>query len=517
MIGDFLIITLPEVLAAFHFIRPVVLILLPVIAFLWWRIRFAAQGREAPAQGIAPHLQEALTVGESGARKVMPIDGVAMALVLTALAAAGPTWSRMPDPFVSPTAPVVMVLKNTVSMEDSDVAPSRLERAKFKIRDLLEMRAGARTALVTYAGTAHRVVPFTEDAQIMVPYLEGLTPEVMPQEGANARAALALAVELLAEEDAPGGILFLLDDLDTADAAEVTQAGANAVVFHAILPDGPRSRGLDAVQGAPVIPLTADDGDLRQIDRTLNAAYRAALLETSTQPWQDRGWILAVPAALLCLIWFRRGWTMKWAALFVLGMTFAAPQRANAEGVLDWFFTPDQQGQLAYNRRDFARAGELYTDPLRQGHALYKAGQYDKAVEVLGRVETAQAAFVQGIAHLRNRQYRDGVRAFEVALQRDPDYPGAAENLETAQEILSFMEELREQSDTGEEAGIGADDTVYDNEAARGTETEVSPQQEGDGLGLLTTDQWMTTVDTRTGDFLRQRFLLEASRQEPVE
>ncbi|MFK7945265.1 MAG: VWA domain-containing protein, partial [Paracoccaceae bacterium] len=284
MIGDFLTITLPEILKAFHFIRPVVLILLPIIALIWWRIRFAAQRHDAPGQGIALHLQKALTVGETGSRRLLPIDGVALALVLTGLAAAGPTWSRMPDPFVSPSAPVLIVLKNTASMEETEVAPSRLARAKFKIRDLLDMRAGARTALVTYAGTAHRVVPFTEDVQIMVPYLEGLTPEVMPQEGANARAALSLAVEMMAEEDAPGGILFLLDDLDQADVAEVTQSGSNAVVFHSILPDGVRSRGLDSVQGAPVIQVTADDADLKQIDRVLNAAYRAALLETSTQP-----------------------------------------------------------------------------------------------------------------------------------------------------------------------------------------------------------------------------------------
>ncbi|MFK7762493.1 MAG: VWA domain-containing protein [Roseobacter sp.] len=511
MNGDFLAVVLPEALKAFHFIRPIVLILLPIIAAFWWYIRSGAQHREGPAQGLAPHLQQALTVGESGARKLLPIDGVALGLALTVFAASGPTWSRMPDPFVSPTAPVVIVLKTTPSMNETDVAPSRLERAKFKIRDLLEMRSGARTALVAYAGSAHRVVPFTEDARIMVPYLEGLTPDIMPQEGGDARAALALALEMLAGEDAPGGVLFLVDDLDPADSGEMSQTGQNAVVFHAILPEESRSRGLDALKGPLLIPLTPDSNDLRQIDRSLNAAYRAALLETSSQPWQDRGWMFAVPAALLCLIWFRRGWTMKWALVLLLSATgLTAPRQANAEGIADWFFTRDQQGQRAFNQRAFAKAGTLFQDPMWQGYALFRVGQYDKAVEVLDRLETPEAAFVQGIAHLRNRQYREGVRAFETVLTRDPQLPGATENLATAQEILAFMEELRAQSDTGEESGIGADDTVFDNEAARGADTEVQAPQ-GDGLGLLTTEQWMNTVDTRTGDFLKQRFRLEVS------
>ncbi len=107
----------------------------------------------------------------------MPIDGVALGLVCLAIGAAGPTWSRMPDPFVAQSAPVVVVLKVTPSMERNDVAPSRLERGKQKIRDLLQLRAGARTALVAYAGSAHGVVPMTDDPDVMTPYLDGLTPE----------------------------------------------------------------------------------------------------------------------------------------------------------------------------------------------------------------------------------------------------------------------------------------------------------------------------------------------------
>ena len=511
MTGD-VFIRVAEAAQAFHFIRPWVLLAVLAIAALWWVVRGAAMRKSKVADGISPHLQKALTVGEAGARRMLPIDGVALALVLTCIAAAGPTWSRMPDPFTAPTAPVVIVLKVTPSMDGTDLAPTRLERAKLKIRDLLALRAGARTALIAYAGTAHRVVPFTEDAQIMVPYLEGLSAEVMPQEGANAQAAHALALDMLDAEDAPGGILFLLDDLDVQDASVVVQGAGNAVVFHQMLPDGQRSRGLDAVEGAPVIAVTPDNADVRQIDRTLNAAYRAALLETSEQPWQDQGWMLAIPAAVLCLLWFRQGWTMRWAVvLLVVAQGFAAPNRAAAGGVADWFLTPDQQGQRAYNANDFARAAELFQDPMWQGFALFRSGQYDKAVEVLATVETAQAAFTQGLAHIRNRQYRDGVRAFETALTRDPDYPGAAENLATAQEIVAFMEDLQEQSDTGEQGGIGADETVFDNESQRGADTEIRAPQE-EGLGLMTTEQWMNTVDTQTGDFLRQRFLLEAGR-----
>ena len=131
------------------------------------------QLRLPQSDGLAPHLREALTLGAQTGRRWQPIDGVAAGLLFAVIGASGPTWSRVPDPFVAQTAPLVIVLKVTPSMDAPDVAPTRLERGKQKIRDLLDLRAGARTALVAYAGTAHRVVPLTEDADIMRPYLEG--------------------------------------------------------------------------------------------------------------------------------------------------------------------------------------------------------------------------------------------------------------------------------------------------------------------------------------------------------
>jgi len=502
---------LPVAIDVFHFLRPAWLLALAPLALLWWSVRTGRTGRAAPPAGIAPYLREALTMGgETGAR-ILPIDAAALALTLLAIAAAGPTWSRQQDPFAAQSAPLVIALNVTPSMEDGDIAPTRLERSKQKIRDLLDLRAGARTALVAYAGSAHVAVPMTEDPGVMLPYLEGLSPDVMPSEGNRAALALDLAADLLAREQGPGAVLFVTDGIDPADAAALTQATAEVVVL-AMLPEGQADRGIDGLGDVPVIALTADRSDVARIDRMLDAAQARAALAESDQPWLDRGPWLAWPAALLILLWFRRGWTTRWAALMALALMLPAPG-ARAEGLADWFLTPDQQGRLAYERNEFGRAADDFSDPLWRGYALYRDGQYAEAVEVLDRVETAQAAFIQGMAHIKSRGYRDGVRAFETALARDPDYPAAAENLSVAAEIVEYIERTREQSDTGEEGGIGADEIVFDNESGRGAETQIEAPREGDA-GMLTAEQWMTTVDTRTGDFLKSRFALEAARGE---
>ena len=49
-----------------------------------------------------------------------------------------------------------------------------LPRANALVRDLLDRRAGARTALIAYAGSAHLVLPLTDDRAILASYLEAI-------------------------------------------------------------------------------------------------------------------------------------------------------------------------------------------------------------------------------------------------------------------------------------------------------------------------------------------------------
>ncbi|MEV8465634.1 VWA domain-containing protein [Fluviibacterium sp. DFM31] len=501
-----------DALAALHLLRPLWLLALLPIAGLWWRARRGTATTNAPTRGIAPHLAEALTVGNTGRRRVLPIDGVVACLVLLTLAAAGPTWSRVPNPLLAQTAPMVVALEVSRSMEAPDLPPNRLDRAKFKILDLVERRAGARTALIAYSGTAHRVAPLTEDPNILRSMLESLTPEVMPEEGDNATAALTLAGAELAKSETPGAILFVLDELSEADlsAFREVQARETPVLFLVAAPEGSPRSALDQLDGATVVQLTADDTDLKAIDSAAASAYRAALLGDERLDWDDRGWMLAWLAMPLLLLWFRRGWTMRWALVVGLATGLTAPGPAQAD-VVDWFFTPDQQGMRAYRDTRFSDAAGLFQAPMWRGLALFRAGQYPQAADLYSRLDTPEAAFAEGMARTRNREYRPAIAAYEKALQLRPDFPEAEWNLAVTRAILEFVEIAREESDTGEETGIGADDVVFDNEANRGADTQTDFTEEDAAPEFQTTEQWMRSVDTDMGDFLRTRFLQENS------
>lgn len=327
-------------LELFHFIRPLWLLAVPLVLWLGW----LAHRQEASAARILSrlpdHLSDALTMGHRESRRFRPVDSVIVALLLMVLAAAGPTWSKQPSPWFSETAPLVVAVEVSDSMRANDAPPTRLDRARFKILDLIAQRTGARTALIAYSGSAHVVLPPTTDASVIKPFLESLDPLIMPSPGTRASAVLPLATQLLGDDAAIATLLFVADGFDATDveafaqyAGSVGQPALAALIAGtpeggvALLPDGtpvrsPSGGALETAVDLALIERVASAGDMAVVRlRDGEADIRALLrifesnLRLADDPnarWVDQGWWLLIPAVLLVAFWFRRGWTMQW-------------------------------------------------------------------------------------------------------------------------------------------------------------------------------------------------------------
>ena len=329
---------MPEFLEQFHFIRPLWLTVVPVIAVLWWVARRSLTSIPAWQKAIPEHLAAALLINRRSKKSIYAVDLTALIILCTAFAAAGPTWSRIPNPFYSETAPLVVALSLTESMLANDIQPTRLERAKLKILDLIAARPGARTALVAYAGTAHMVLPLTEDPDLLKPFLDGLSPEIMPVDGSNAMNALELADRILTTDETPGSVLFLSDGVDAADIPQFTEYGRQeqptpmaALIVGTgeggtvISPDGtisgrPQDTAVDRntlerwsrSADIELIDMTVGEQDVTQILGIVASNLERASDEETDSAWNDRAWLLIWPALLLSLLSFRKGWTMAW-------------------------------------------------------------------------------------------------------------------------------------------------------------------------------------------------------------
>lgn len=466
----------PIIWSDFHFLRP---------QFLWG---FAGVGvililgmlstREDASwkKHIAPHLRPYVISKGSRTLKIIMQFIQAIALSCAVLALAGPTWRKVQLPGQVLETPLVILLDLSQSMMADDIQPTRLERAKFKINDLLDANPGARIALVGFAGTAHTVVPFTRDYKIIKNHIETLSPKVMPFRGSDLQKALVLADTLLNVTTAPGTVLIFSDDFDNEDfdaiqnifplpPAEAKGNGNKIEIMPMNTPSGAdvpaySGRGflqnegkvvhsaintavlsqLGGLENVTVHQLTLDDSDMQMIAK--NVSDHLQFTEAPTEKkdeWRDAGLLLAIPSVLLILMWFRRGWVVFSLMMMVSFSSCNNPNKV--EDFDDLWFTHNYQGQKASEAGDFATAAKLYEDPLRQGVAYFKSGNYDEAIRAFSKDTSAMGAYNLGLAYVQNGDLAAAQLAFGEAVKLDPENASAQSNYEKLDHVLAGASE----------------------------------------------------------------------------
>jgi Ca-activated chloride channel family protein len=204
------------------------------------------------------------------------------------------------------------------------------------------------------------------------------------------------------------------------------------------------------------------------------------------------------------------GLAVQLLAVTAIALTALAWQARERGNFVSLWLTPDQQARRMYEALDFPGAYERFDDPAWKGVSAYDAGLYKDAAAAFGRVPTAVGFYNRGNALMKGREYRNAIAAYEQAVAEAPDWTEAQDNLALAKFTLDYIEESREQSDTGDESEYGADDYVFDNTQDRGVEIEIT---DASTIEQASAEKWMRSVNTETRDFLRSRFQLEAVRE----
>lgn len=295
-------------LSAFHFERPHWLLLLVPAVALWLVERRSADSLQQWRRVIDPALLPYLVIGTERQRRITPSDGLALAWVIGTIAVAGPAWQREPSPFADAKPAVAVVLKVTPSMLTEDLAPTRLDRARQKLSDILAAREGASAALIAYAGSSHIVLPATPDASVVLDLAKALAPRIMPREGDDLQAALVLADRALSSS-ASGGSILLLADTMGPQPDEWPKLDRPVTVL-ALLAPGTPTDAFAPIPRADVIATTSDGADVAAVLRRLDSGDAAASVAGGGEHWREAGYWLTPLLALMTLLWFRRGWVL---------------------------------------------------------------------------------------------------------------------------------------------------------------------------------------------------------------
>ncbi|WP_248797377.1 VWA domain-containing protein [Pseudomonas sp. MWU13-2105] len=444
-----------------HWFRPAWLLVLPLLGWLLWQL-WHRQKRAGRWQMILPPaFHRVLLKGGSGSNSKLPWIALGLGWTLAALALLGPSWQRVEQSTQKPADPLVVLLELTPDMLASDVAPNRLEQARRKLFDLLRARSDAQTAIIVYAGSAHTLVPLSDDLGTSRNLLEAIKPSIMPEAGHRADLALKKALNLLDRgAQGQGRLLLIGSSLSEEERQGIRQALGGKPHSLLILGIGTRDGApvaqenggfLKDAQGMILVP-HLDSQSLKDFAAEIGGRYRQGRLDDSDlrglglldgprqlrkdgqtvqlDTWADQGYWLLLPLLLLAACAGRRGW------LFCLPLFFLFPQPSQAFELTDLWLRPDQQGQQLLEQQQPLEAARHFDDPQWQGMALYAAGDYSAAAKKFAEGDDANAHYNRGNALARSGELEAALDAYEQALERQPDLRPALQNRTLVEELL---------------------------------------------------------------------------------
>jgi Ca-activated chloride channel family protein len=416
-------------------------------------------------------------------------------------------------------------------MDAIDIQPTRLERAKLKIHDLMNLRRGSRTALFVYGAHAHMVLPLTADESLMDLYTESLSSDLMPPGPKDTAAALRKIDTLINNEPVAGTILFITCGIErrafpafsehndaTRHQALVLGAGTleggplRAASGQFVSEYGRRifSRldleGLKALKhqaGIPISTITLNDDDVKWVQRRALSHLQAVQQRDAKVRWVDQGYWLVIPVALLTALWFRKGWTIRWTTAGLALLLFQPPPAsAHDFRFIDLWLTPDQQGRYYYQKGEYASAAERFEDPMWKGLALCRNKDYQAALNAFALVDTPESWFNQGNALAFLKKYPEAAQAYTEALKHRPHWREAQDNLALVRSLIPHPKKPDEQEEQA--PNLKPDQIKFDEKGKKGKSKMNLGKEE-------TADIWMRNIQTSPADFLRRKFAIESA------
>ncbi len=393
------------------------LLLAPLIAgggaaLAWWgrRRRIVATAAWSPSLGVAAALRGRATPWVVGA-----------AVLLAAVAVAGPRGGRTTVKTEARALSLVIAADISRSMLAEDVAPSRLGRAKREARRLVQDLDGDRLGLLAFAGRSYILTPLTVDGGAVALYLDGLDPDLASQGGTNLAATLNQGLELLeATTEISDRVLVVFTDGEIHDsmssvteaALAIKEAGIRLIlvgegtpvpvkipirdpsgqlieykldqegqVVETRLHEDVLRATADAA-GGTVVPASLSDqaGSVRDL---VAAFKRSPSTESRAADLRPMGWLPLLLAAvtLLGVTLLRRG-----ASLLLLAIALALPATAHAQRPSDGaraLTSGDPTGAAGAFLQEAKEGGHRDTAFYNAGTAALRAGDFKVARRAL--------------------------------------------------------------------------------------------------------------------------------------
>ena len=133
------------------------------------------------------------------------------------------------------------------SMLAEDVAPSRLDKSKMLIENLVDNFTNDKIGLIVFAGDAFVQLPITSDYVSAKMFLQNISPSLIQTQGTNIGQAISLATKSFTQQDNVGRAIIVITDGENHEegAQEAAQMANKRGINVFIL-------GIGNAKGAPI-------------------------------------------------------------------------------------------------------------------------------------------------------------------------------------------------------------------------------------------------------------------------
>lgn len=218
-----------------------------LVLYSWWRAKARKRiGEERLVNLLIPSFSQT--------RSLFKYVLLLLAVIAGVIAAMNPGKRGGEDNVKRNGIDIAIALDVSKSMLATDIAPSRLERAKQFLNKLMDEMPDDRIALVLFAGKAYMQMPLTTDHGAARLFLSAAGPEAVPQQGTVISDALEMSTRVFNSTDKRFKSVILISDGEDHDndaGSKAKELAGQGVMVNTI--------GVGSPEGSTIIdPQTGD-------------------------------------------------------------------------------------------------------------------------------------------------------------------------------------------------------------------------------------------------------------------
>ena len=199
------------------------LIVIPAMALLFLYVQFWKRKKQREFGDL--DLIKKLSPEKSAFKPVLKLVAILLALTFLIIGLVNPKIGTKMETVKREGIDIIFAIDVSKSMLAEDVVPSRLEKSKQLVSQIINNLGSDRIGIIAYSGSAFPVLPITTDYSVGKMFLQTMNPGMISAQGTSIDQAINLAVTYIDKKDKTNKLLILITDGEdhsdaAADAAE---------------------------------------------------------------------------------------------------------------------------------------------------------------------------------------------------------------------------------------------------------------------------------------------------------